>query len=201
MTVTINKVKSVTELHKQYSGQSNPQPIFIELDCKSGTLRADYNGEIGNAIPFSVYHGHDQRFYIPLMTSNAINSLMAEIQQLADNLVSGYASVWDGNNHVAQFTDDAKQALKEIEAICEKTESDIEVWNADEWLNGVLTHLNNEYCLDGFGKITAETTDEELSEMAENIKQDAFENCDGPVLLNDTLDYLEQLRQYCIDED
>ena len=38
-------------IYCQYQGQSGPQDAFIALDCRDGSAWADYNAEIGNAVP------------------------------------------------------------------------------------------------------------------------------------------------------
>ena len=49
----------------QYPGQFHHQSAYIELDPVAKTLTCDWNGEIGNAVPFSVYHGRVLRFTFP----------------------------------------------------------------------------------------------------------------------------------------
>lgn len=197
-SVTINTVESIGQLHHKYPGQSQEQPIFIELDCKTGVLRADWDAEIGNAVPASVWHGHDQRFYISIMKPSSVNELMQEIKPLAEIVINGYESVWNDNNHVAKFTDEAEQAIDKIRDICNNSDFDVDVWDVENWLDGILTHKDNEYFLDSFGKITSETDDDELSEMAESIKADAdSEN----TVVDGVLDYLEELRKHCIEDE
>ena len=89
------------KLHHQYPGQTSPQPCYVELDCEAENLSADWNGELGNAVPLSVWHGHTRRWAIPALQAQAANSLLDEIAPLAQRVIDGYTSEWDGNNHVA----------------------------------------------------------------------------------------------------
>lgn len=98
---------------RQYSGQNSPQPAFLELDCKTGVVRATHNCEIGNAIPFSVYHGHDRRFAIPCYAScRWINAIMRQCRPHFQAILDGYTAEWDGHNTVAQFTDEARGEME-----------------------------------------------------------------------------------------
>jgi hypothetical protein len=138
---TINVVKfDATEkapvFHK-YPKRNAPQGAYIELDCKTGRLAADWNAEIGNAIPFSVHHGHDRRYSISSsMSATAINELLDELAPIAQRIIDGYDAKWDGNNNVAVLNEDAQAAETElIEAIGdEEDQPKIEVWDVQDWL-------------------------------------------------------------------
>lgn len=157
----IRQLTAWDALHCHYERQTERQGCYIELDCKTGIMAASYNAEIGNAIPFSVYHGHDRRWGIPCLTADAANELMEEIAPLAQRVLDGYESHWDGNNHVAALTDDAQQAETEIEAEIETLRVDehngVSEWDAASWLAE----------WDRLDIITAKTTDEELNAMEE----------------------------------
>lgn len=58
MSVRTIEAAGKAPVFRLYEGQSSPQPAFIELDCAESTLGAKVNGEVGNAVPFSVWHGH-----------------------------------------------------------------------------------------------------------------------------------------------
>jgi hypothetical protein len=198
VTVTVIETKSEYDLHCHYSGQTQRQGCYIELDCPNKTLSAHYNSEIGNAIPFSVYHGHDQWFGINLMRGSTADALMEEILPLAQRVVDGYDSVWNGSNHIAKFTDDAQNAIDEIEAICDSAEGDLEVWDAGDWLGEVTHQTDTAVEIEGVGTITAQTTDDELEEMERKI--DAMAEDEG-VFLNAVDRLLDEYRSECVDED
>jgi hypothetical protein len=190
-SITIIETESEYGLHCHYSGQTQRQGCYIELNCPNRTLSASYNPEIGNAIPFSVYHGHDQRFGINLMRGSTVNDLMEEILPLAQRVVDGYDSKWDGNNYIAKFTDNAQNALDEIEAICDSVEGDLEIWDAGDWLDAVTHQTDIAVEIESVGTITVQTTDDELEEMERTI--DAMAETEG-VFLN-AVDRL--LERYC----
>ena len=206
-TITINKIEQM-DLHKHYDRQTSAQDCYIELDCESGVLSASYNSEIGNAIPFSVYHGHDQRFGIPALLGDAANALMSEIEPIAQRVVDGYTSEWDGNNNVARFTDDAKTAIEEIRALCDNTEADesnsIQECDAGDYLQNIVFRYGSDgkQCkydwavsvkLDTFGTITDKTTDTELDAIEAAIDADAESN----VVINNLSKWLREERDNC----
>lgn len=160
--VTVAEV-SGNELHCRYPGQTSAQPCHVELDCESGALCAEYDTEIGNAVPMRVYHGHVQRWGIPALRARFANALLEEIAPLAERVVAGYDSEWNGHNNVATFDADATAAMAEIGDLCERAESDaqddgIRVWDAGDWYQGTGDHDAQRLALG----ITATTTDEEL---------------------------------------
>jgi len=207
----IVKIADAKTLNRTYPGQTNSQPVYIELNCKHETLTADYNTEIGNAVPFDVYHGHVQRFSIPLLKTDDLNALLDEIAPLAERVIDGYESVWNGNNHVARFSDDARAALEEIEELCDVDADEtntVQVWDIGNWLDGT-TYYKSERDGQGtqckwnsvisvvvrdFGVINPETTDEELSEIESLIEADAETN---DVVVEDIESWLTELRDQC----
>lgn len=146
MSLTIIYPENAKDLLCHYSGQIESQGIYIELDCQNGNLSVDYNAEIGYCVPFSVYHGHDQRFGIPLLTTEAFKNLLDEIKPFAEIVLSGYDSEWNGSNFIATFTDEANEALEEIKSLCEQNFSDddlIITWNVDEYFQyGDMPDIN-----------------------------------------------------------
>lgn len=144
--MTTVQIKEVTDnLICKYRGQCQMQPAYIELDCRTGLMIADYNSEIGNAIPFSVWHGHDQRFGIdPTLTEDSVNRLMGEIEGFAQQVLDGYDQHWDGNNWVAKFSEEAEQAIESISEIVADYQGEsyfvVEYW--DDWFaNGFHDEL------------------------------------------------------------
>jgi hypothetical protein len=189
--IEIREIEAWNELYCQYPRQSNQQPCYVELRCQSGIITASYNAEIGNAIPCSVNDGHDQRWAIPCLTADAANEMLAEIAPIAQRVLDGYASEYDGNNHRATFTDDARDAKDEIEQLIEAHRYTydnsyvIGGMNADDWLSSTP-------------EITAATTDEEIEAMATDYQGIAA--ADNIVLLG-MAKHLELLRQAHRDAD
>lgn len=173
------------DLYHRYYSQTNPQPCYIKLDCKTGRLCADWNAEIGTSVPISVWHGHDQRWSIPALHDHVADELLEELAPLCQRIVDGYECEWDGSNHVARFTPDADAARDEIDGMLYRREWDdsevIAVWDAGDWLG-----------LDDYG-ITAKTSDEELDAKAEEIEAEA--EAEANARLEGTRKALEWIRE------
>jgi len=185
----VNKLTEGNELFCHYRNQTSPQPCYIELDCEGETLTADYNGEIGNAVPFAVWHRRTLRFDIPILTADAANRLLDEIAPLAQRVIGGYESVWDGSNHVGTYTDDAQRAIEEIENLCDDLDFDsendtIQYWDVADW-------LNDPDWIKEFG-LTAETGNARVHEIAEQIISDA--KSEGVLLDGDVAEYILNIR-------
>lgn len=189
--IAITYVEGRTALHHQYPGQSQPQGAYVELDCETGALSADWNGEIGNAVPARVWHGHTRRWTIPALKARAANALLDEIEPLAQRVCDGYSSEWDGSNHVARFDDDAAAALEEIHALCDGADSEdaVSVWDAADWYAGIGSRDTQRAALG----ITGATTDEELAAIVAREEADAEASCDADGV-EGIADYLERLR-------
>ena len=143
MTTTIktNNLRGVlAPLYHRYPRQTNAQPAFVEMD-EDGIVTADSDGEIGGAIPFSVYHRRTIRWGV-------CNTIRGDV--LADWLESdearamfqrvhdGQSIEWDGNNNVGRFDDDATEAKQEIsdalDELGHEPGNTDAVWEVDQWL-------------------------------------------------------------------
>lgn len=189
--MTIEITRPTDHLYHQYPAQSNPQPVFLELRPEDDPprLRADWDGEIGNAVPMSVYHGRVIRFGLPspYYSGGVLCRMLDEIASLCETICAGYSSEWDGNNHVGRLTDEAQDAREAVEQYLERQEPDLQVYDAADWYqtlgsgNNVRVHLG----------ITGQTTDDELATISEHEHEVA--DLDG-VLVSGIDRYLEQLR-------
>lgn len=55
MKIITSNLNEKCPVYHKYPRQFNPQPAYIELDCRGeGVLSADFSGEIGNGVPFYV---------------------------------------------------------------------------------------------------------------------------------------------------
>ncbi len=131
-----------THLYNRYQGQTQPQRTYLELDPESRALRADWDAEIGNAVPMAVYHRLIRRYYIPCpyLTAEAIGRVMDEVAPLAARVCDGWSSGWDGHNISGGLTEAAGEAEYAIIAILDRACSDsypqdqIHIWEACDWL-------------------------------------------------------------------
>jgi transcriptional regulator with XRE-family HTH domain len=203
VSVHIVECTDPLELYRHYDGETETQPAYIELDLKSGKLYADYDSEVGGAVPFSVHHGFDRRWGIPVLTGDAANRVMHEIAPLADRILADWEEEWDGNNMVAVLGEDAQAAEEEIEKRLGQTFDELDIvveWDTDGATNGSEA---DEY------DITADTTDARLEEIAAQITQDMADCTTVPqgetrkpvVIVHGLDDYLKELRDDLANED
>lgn len=189
------EIISVTgnELFHHYRGQTSAQPCNVSLDCRSGKLCAEYNPEIGNAVPAAEYHGHVQTWRIPCLRERPANALLSDIEPLAARVVAGYSSEWDGSNHVAAFTGDAQEAIEAIDALCDAADpSDgVRAWDAGDWLTA-SGNTRRETVRAELG-IAADTTDEELGGIEARVEEEATASGEVDVLTG-TRSFLRALR-------
>lgn len=208
MPVNIIACTASDELFRQYQGQSEQQPTYIELDLREGTLLADYDSEVGGAVPFSVYHGFERRYGIPTLTGDAANRVMREIAPLAERILADWKEDWDGNNMRAYLGADAQAAEAEIEERLGLKlgygdvgadsqgfdDSDlIVVWDIDGATNGQEASDYN---------ITGDTTDGRLDEIEQEILKDLAECGPAGVVVCHGLDtYLRNVRDELAEEE
>jgi hypothetical protein len=136
--VTVTELTSPTALYCHYDRQTNPQPCYIALDTRDSRMWADYNAEIGNAVPMDVWHGMVRRYSIPILRSTTANELMRDLVPVAARVVDGTSIDWDGSNHVASLNEDAQQAEAEINEMLDlyrlDGEPDLHFADASDWL-------------------------------------------------------------------
>ena len=144
--IEVVHLESSAALFYDYPGQLSPQPCYVELDLRDGTLRADYNkAEISNATPFAVYHGHVRRYTIPCLKAQTANRLLDELVPLAERVAAGCISQWNGRNHVAELSEDARAAEAQIVATIEFYGGEpcgtVQYADAVDWLNDVREEI------------------------------------------------------------
>ena len=137
LTINTDNLKNKAPVYSKYNSQFNPQPAFIQLDCRDGSLMADYSGEIGNAVPMYFWHNQAVRWDIPSETSGeSIKEVFEseDFQVCCQRILDGYEDYWDGSNWRGRYSEDAQAASQEVERILENRLETIEVWETSEWL-------------------------------------------------------------------
>lgn len=158
-------------LWRHYSGQQEAQPVFLSLDLRDGEWTADYNPEIGGAVPSAVYYGKVLRFRLPIIpTTDAVNRVLAELAPLAQKLLDG--------------DQDAENAIYEAIEGEWDDEDIVAVWPIE-----AIDVDAAEY------GITADTADAQLEDIAAKILSDLASNWGNKVAVCDGLtEYLTGLR-------
>lgn len=132
--VEIEPVDGTADLLCVYPRQQAPQDCYVWLDLTTGRLGADYNDQIGNAVPEKVWHGRRRRYAIPLLQAASANALLTDLAPLAERVLAGSDIRWNGHNHVGVLDADAQAAEEEIERLCQGWEADLYWVEAGDWL-------------------------------------------------------------------
>jgi hypothetical protein len=189
--ITFTDDSAPDSLFHQYPGQNEPQQVYVELDLEDGRLEVDWDGEIGNAVPAPVYHRRVLRWYLwKIPTAGGSNELVEKITPLAQRVLDGASVEWDGNNMSGTFTQDAQDAIDEIEGIVDgwfdEFTARVEPVDAWDWIDGNDDDLG----------VTADSSDEDLKRIAEEIRSGASPETDGGyVVIVGLTDYLEEVRE------
>lgn len=122
MKITYSKVKKISEYRHKYKTEPDFQRAFfvLELDFKEDTayLRADWNAELGNAVPWSVYYGYEKRFYFPpTLPKPEVNRLAGVLMPLFEQYAAEAVEKFDGNNYRVIENDNMKYLELKIESI------------------------------------------------------------------------------------
>lgn len=195
--ITIIPCTDENELYQRYPSDFEAQPVYIELDLRYGRLYADWAGDTSGT-PAEVYYGFVRRWSIPCLTGTAANQLLDDIKPLAERIMADWAEEWNGNNMVAVLGKDAAAAEAEIEALTDLDDEDVDdAGKVHEW--GLDGATNGEE-VETYG-ITADTTDERLDEIEDEILASLAECTNGGVAVCPELgDYLTRLRAELIEQ-
>lgn len=174
-TVQINPFNDNADpasLWQHYSGQQTHQDVFISLDTRDGELTADYNGEVGNAVPAAVWHGQVRRYELDVIpTAAGANRLLARLAPLAQRILDA----WDAGDGAAvdAAEDEMRVAVRDIpDRDC------IDVWSVDALC---YPEVYDDITADmGDDDITAYAADL-LRDMASDYGTGGYAVCDGLV--------------------
>jgi len=175
MTIKIIEVDAPDALYCHYDGRGEPQNCYIELDLANGTLSADYDVDVGNAVPATVRNGIDRRYPIPILTADAANKTMRDLFPLAERVYAGASIEWNDRNNVGELNQDATAAEAQIEealGLIDRYSDPNQGFDESQLVNvWDISAATNGYEVSEYG-ITAETTDQRLDEIAIEIMND-----------------------------
>lgn len=199
MNITVTRQDTTTPdaLHHHYTGETAPQPCFLALNLEDGELAADWDGEIGNGVPESVWSGRTLRWTIPILTTTAANDLLAEAAPIAQRVLNGAAIDWDGSNHRGTLNEAAEAAHEEITALIATYDDQslcVVEWDAADFFTSDADAIS-------YG-ITATSSDADLDTLAAKARNDAA-TCDpgvGHIVLYGVEQYFRTLRNELRDE-
>ena len=183
-------------LYCRYQGQSQPQDAYIEIDWREETIRADFNAEIGNAVPFAVWHGLRTRYGVPCgALPKGINELMDEFLPIVQEVAERYEEKWDGSSWVGGFRNDSEDDPVSLALDCWVEDRArhlpcLEVWDASDWFESIrFEHVRDVLA----GKRTLDDIRDECEE--ETVSPDG-----NALRLNNIDCYLESLAEEIVNE-
>lgn len=162
-SIFVDNLAGIAPLHHRYPGQAGPQPAYIEL-TEDGKVLADFNAELGNAMPAAVWHRRTLRWPLPPdVRGEALTAFLADPAALAllQRVHAGHSVEWDGSNHVGRLDEDARAASDKFAELIERDLAGDEaaVWDANEWLWAnctLLTHWQHQPLAEAVAQIEAD---------------------------------------------
>lgn len=161
-------------------------PVYVELDLRTGAMTAVCRHYDGGAKPTPVGHGHVQWWSIKPMRAEHANALLDELRPLAQRAVDGYLGGRLGDP--ARLTSAAETAIGEAADVCARaaeSTTPLKAWRAADWYGGTGSREAQRRELE----ITSATTDERLAEIV--AADESSDECD---LVDGGLEYLQGLR-------
>jgi hypothetical protein len=160
----------------QFSGQHEPQPVYIYIDCEKETLSANYDSHIGGGCSSEEYHGHTQRFGTVPAISTEMNSFLKseQVQQLANEIIDGYYSEWDGRNEVAKFTEDAQKAIKDLQQLIDNQNFTEVTYCTEDYMLADIPNTRDKRKLKKLYKEIVEQCETEFKEVEYELDCDEF---------------------------
>lgn len=90
-------------LYKQYEGQHEAQPAYIEYSMDNDTLRATFDSTIGPGVPAAVFHGRTIRFKIDnTYSGEALSEILDFIKPTIEETFEDSRIVWNHSNHIGK---------------------------------------------------------------------------------------------------
>ena len=184
-------------------GNSYPRqmPIHLYIDPEDRTVYVDTNDFKQTGTPSDIWHNRLFYFNLPYNVDAAeLKEWIETDQELIeriDNLIESYECHWNGNNHVGRYDEDIE---RELEFYIENNAPTIEFGGLStpgDLFGNVMTWAKDgtSVTVDSYAPITADTTDDELSAIAAEIKDEA--ESEGIVFDGSVIDFLKTLREEC----
>jgi len=176
-------------------GGGNYSQSMLILDW--GQRRARVCGRSNSETGYTPYewHGHQMALRLPANTdAELLVGWLADNTERLAAIADGYESVWDGSNHVAQFSVAAHELLDELMMEAEQWEErealalpDGEgIWAASDWLHETR-----------FDHVGPRSTNAEIAAVAADLEKETL--AEG-IRLEGTEEYLQNVRDELADE-
>lgn len=100
-------------LYRRYAGQAECQPAHIDIDLTNRTAYAAINGEVGNAVPMTVWRGEVTRIEVsPYVDGDALSDWLDANHDLLTALCD--AGVRDGRDEIVRDIEERLSMLPHV---------------------------------------------------------------------------------------
>jgi hypothetical protein len=191
ITITVGTIETRPE-HDPYVNMSGtPSRTVLNFDTETGEISVEQEYRT-NSTSMRRWHQIDLAASFQVHPKEtAVRRFIDDNMDLFKEVKLGADTRWDGSNWTGTMTEDARDAWETLSCrIAEEwfgENEQYQFWAVEDWLQ----HAD-------LG-ITAETTDEELAELAKAIESDA--EADGIILDDSPLQYLTNERNELRDEE
>ena len=182
-------------------GNSYPRqmPIHLYIDPEDRTVYVDTNDFSQTGTPGDIWH--NRRFYYNLpynVDASELKEWIETDQELIggiDKLIESYECHWNGNNYVGRYDEDVEMKLGFYIENHAPTVEFGGLSTPGDWFGNAMAWSKDgsSVKIDGCAPITADTTDEELDALAQEL-MDAAES-EGVVFDGSVIDFLRTLRE------
>jgi hypothetical protein len=144
-------------------------PIYLSLDWDCYEIRAFTYCD--NSTPEDVWNGRRTWINLPLnVDASELRSDVEKLMPVIERIAVGYRTEWDGHNNVGVFTEEAQDELNALMWDIEGG-SDPDKYFTLYYEGGIIEAGN--WFVDFPPEISADTTDEEIRELAARYEDDA----------------------------
>lgn len=179
-TITIENIVTKPEPDPYHTSTGGISRTYLKLDPRDLTVwvTQEYND---NSTPSDEWHGLILTWRVPgHPTETSMRQWINESMDALTTICDGFESRWDGSNHVGSLSEEARVAKETIEFGFDNDGGPAnyyETWDVESWLESSMN------------EITANTTDEQLADFAEQWQPDA-----STIVIGDTFTYITQHR-------
>ena len=173
MEVKVRMVIERDELFKRYEGETDIQPCNVCFNTRTGEVWAEYDPEIGGAMPMKVWDGEVVRWQATPLLAEDANKMLSNLAPVFRRYLDAITSEDIEARHVS-FDEVTEEVAKWDDYMPD-------LWEAKDWASVGYIDL-------------ADKSDEELKEIAETAEWAA--EMERAVFLGDVLEALKFYRDY-----
>ncbi|MBW7932897.1 MAG: hypothetical protein H3C62_04645 [Gemmatimonadaceae bacterium] len=135
--ITVPDGRCIAPLYHRFDGQVRAQPAYLVIDPGARAAWWDWNDDVGNVVPWAVWH--HRQFRVPCSNTLSRAQLAslsddATVCMLVDRVCDGYTESSDGKRGVGCLSDDAVAARDTLADLLAGVAGAVLVCDARVWL-------------------------------------------------------------------